>query len=55
MRDVFRLDGDRLARVDFGEDKPSSYFALSSADGILWSIGPKDIMAFDGQLWTRID
>lgn len=52
---VFRLDGDRLTRVDFGTDPPSSCSALSSADGVLWSIGPKDVMAFDGQSWTRID
>jgi hypothetical protein len=23
-------------------------------DGVLWSIGPKDIARFDGQAWVRI-
>ncbi len=55
MREVFMLDGNELNPIDFGKDKPSSCFALSSADGVLWSIGAKDIMAYDGQEWTRID
>jgi hypothetical protein len=55
MRGLFRLEGDRLARVDFGADRPSSCFALSAADGVLWSIGAKDVMSFDGKQWTRID
>jgi len=55
MRQVFRLDGNDLAPVDFGEDRPSSCFSLSAADGVLWSTGSKDIMAFDGKKWERID
>ena len=55
MNDVYRLEGDKLMRLDFGEDKPSSFLTLSAADGVLWSIGPKDVMSFDGKAWTRID
>jgi len=55
MRRVFRLKDNRLERVDFGADRPSSCFALSAADGVLWSIGAKDVMSFDGRQWARID
>jgi hypothetical protein len=55
MRTVYQLEGDQLEVIDFREDIPSSCFHLSTADGVLWSIGSKDVMAFDGQNWTRID
>lgn len=55
MQEVFRLDDDTLSKMDFGKDIPSSCFALSAADGVLWSIGAKDVMAFDGTEWSRID
>ncbi len=51
---LFELAGDRLELVPFGEDKPSSCYHLASADGVLWSIGAKDVMAFDGAAWSRI-
>jgi hypothetical protein len=28
--------------------------AVDAVDGVLWSIGPKDIARFDGQMWERI-
>lgn len=28
---------------------------MSAADGVLWSFGAKDIMAFDGKKWARVD
>ncbi|MNG31651.1 hypothetical protein D3C84_1174960 [compost metagenome] len=55
MHGLFTLDQDKLLAVDFGEDSPNSCYHLSAADGVLWSIGGKDIMAFDGNNWTRID
>lgn len=55
MYGLFTLDQDKLLAVDFGEDAPNSCYHLSAADGVLWSIGGKDIMAFDGNNWTRID
>lgn len=55
MRAVYQLVGNGLKPVDFGHDKPSSCFALSTADSVMWSIGAKDVMAFDGKQWTRID
>ncbi|RSZ57275.1 hypothetical protein HF313_10990 [Massilia atriviolacea] len=52
---VYRLDGGQLREIDFGADRPATCYGLSAADGVLWSIGPKDIMAFDGDTWSRID
>jgi hypothetical protein len=50
---VYRLEGDKLKPVDFGDDVPRTCYHLSAADGIMWSIGPKDVMQFDGSNWTR--
>lgn len=55
LRGLYTLQGDNLVAVDFGEDTPASYYHLSVADGVLWSFGAKDIMAFDGHTWQRID
>ncbi|MCL6702021.1 hypothetical protein [Pseudomonas sp. T1.Ur] len=50
---VYRLEGDTLKPVDFGDDAPGTCYHLSAADGIMWSIGPKDVMEFDGSNWKR--
>ncbi len=55
MQAVYTLEGETLQRVDMEADVPVTCFHLSAADGVLWSIGPKDVMAFDGTVWTRID
>ncbi|OPA84754.1 hypothetical protein BFW86_23670 [Pseudomonas fluorescens] len=50
---VYRLEDGKLKPVDFGDDVPLTCYHLSAADGIMWSIGPKDVMQFDGSTWTR--
>jgi hypothetical protein len=60
MKDVFWLseeaDGDYLNNVEWtNDDKPSTCLRLSAADGVMWSIGAKDVLSFDGTTWTRID
>lgn len=55
MNEVMVLDGDRLLLMNMGKDRPKTCFHLSTADGVLWSIGAKDIMSYDGNIWTRID
>lgn len=55
LRELFTLSAGEIVPVDFGEDVPGSCYHLSASDGVLWSFGAKDMMAFDGQTWTRID
>jgi hypothetical protein len=55
MRFIYVLENGQLIPVDFGEDVPLTCFHLSAANGVLWSIGAKDLMAFDGVSWTRLD
>jgi hypothetical protein len=55
MRAVYTLEQDGLRQVDMQADDPITCFHLSSAEDTLWSIGSKDVMAFDGTAWTRID
>ena len=47
-------DKDELKLVKFGSDRPKSCYKLSTRDGVMWSIGPKDVMSFNGKKWTRI-
>lgn len=54
MSMVYRLKGQNLEPVNFGEDPPRTTYQLSAAKDVLWSIGEKDIMSFDGKRWTRI-
>jgi len=60
MKDVFWLseeaDGDYLNDVAWtNDDKPATCLRLTAADGVMWSIGAKDVLSFDGKTWTRID
>ncbi|MGX1174929.1 hypothetical protein [Pseudomonas sp. R151218B TE3479] len=50
---VYRLEDGKLIPIDFGDDAPRTCYHLSAADGIMWSIGPKDVMEFDGANWKR--
>jgi hypothetical protein len=54
MSHVYRLDGENLELVNFGDDPPTTCYHLSAAEGVMWSIGTKDVMSFDGANWTRI-
>jgi hypothetical protein len=54
--EVYKLNKQfSLTPVNFGSDVPSSCFHLSESNGVLWSVGKKDIMSFDGNKWYRID
>ena len=55
---VYRLEEGKLLPVDFGDEAVRTCYHLSAADGIMWSIGAKDVMEFDGSNWkpvVRID
>ena len=51
---VYTLAKHKLKPATFGKDIPGTAYHLHSADGVLWSIGAKDIMAFNGRRWSRI-
>ena len=54
MSFVYRLKNGGLDLVDFGDDTPGTCYHLSTAKDVMWSIGAKDVMKFDGKTWTRI-
>jgi hypothetical protein len=54
MSKVYELVKGNLEAVSFGRDPPMTCNLLSAADGIMWSIGGKDVMEFDGNKWQRI-
>jgi len=45
----------RVVRVKTGlAPEPKRFSNIDHADGVLWSVGLKDIVRFDGTAWTRI-
>jgi len=57
LKGVFRLTPNlTLELVVMGEGDPATTaYHLSAADGILMSVGAKDVIVFDGKVWTRIE
>jgi hypothetical protein len=56
MSKIYTL-GDRggLVRVNTGVDAPRTCYRLTSADGVMWSVGPQDIFSFNGTAWARVE
>ncbi len=53
---LFTLEeSNSLKIVNMGDDIPSSCYHVSTGDGMLLSVGRKDVMIFDGEEWERID
>jgi hypothetical protein len=51
---IYELKDGAPMPFDFGRgDYPRTYH-LSATDGIMGSIGAKDIFEYDGKAWTRI-
>lgn len=55
LSSLYTLAGNELVSVRFGLEKPSTFNILSANDGVLWVIGEKDIMEYDGKEWSRIN
>jgi hypothetical protein len=51
---LLQIENDIVGLVNFGEDSPSTCHRLTSADGMLWSVGAEDVFSFDGTAWQRV-
>lgn len=51
---VYELNDNQLSRIDFGYKKEITCFHLTAKDGLMWSIGSKDLLEFNGSKWERI-
>ncbi len=53
---LFTFHNGRLDRVTTGLTPDiDDIHTVTSADGVLWTVGFRDILCFDGKTWTRID
>lgn len=53
---LFAFDGKKIAEVHTGlTPELQDANVVDAVDGVLWSIGQKDIARFDGSTWTRVD
>jgi hypothetical protein len=55
-RGLFRFMDGRLERVRTGlRPEIEDVFHVEAADGVLWTVGQRDVTRYDGQRWERID
>ncbi|MEY8689202.1 MAG: hypothetical protein AB9M53_04885 [Leptothrix sp. (in: b-proteobacteria)] len=54
-RELLTFDGKTLDAADFGADEPETFYKLATGDGVLCSVGAKDVMLHDGQRWIRLE
>jgi hypothetical protein len=55
MDNLYTLGKSGLQTVNLGKDRPKTCYDLVTGAGMLWSVGAKDVVSFDGRRWTRID
>lgn len=55
IANLYKLRGSALLEVDFGVVFPPSCYSLTSAEGVLWSIGRDHVASFDGTDWEIYD
>ncbi|MET0067808.1 MAG: hypothetical protein ABW076_15795 [Candidatus Thiodiazotropha sp.] len=48
------VEGDEIVPLDVGLDRAITTHKLSAREGLLWSVGEKDILMFDGQRWQEV-
>ncbi len=52
---LYTLDANRLVPVSFGAMGPVTGYNLSTAQGVMWSVGKADVASFDGTTWQKYD
>jgi hypothetical protein len=55
MTALFTLEGNTLVPVDFGDVITPTCYSLTTAEGVLWSVGRDDVASFDGTTWRRYE
>jgi len=55
MRGIYTVQDDAIIPVSINLDDVTSFFWLAKTEGILWSVGANDVIAFDGESWGRVD
>ncbi|MES9941138.1 MAG: hypothetical protein ABW104_18945 [Candidatus Thiodiazotropha sp. 6PLUC2] len=48
------VDGEEIVPLDVGLKKAITTNRLFTKEGLLWSVGEKDILVFDGEAWREI-
>lgn len=48
---LYALKDRQLEAIDLGELEASTFFDLTEAEGVLWSVGSHDLLAYDGTEW----
>jgi hypothetical protein len=51
---LFQIRNDVVEPVDFGADAPATCHRLTSAQGVMWSVGAEDVFSFDSTTWQRV-
>jgi hypothetical protein len=54
FRRLFRIREDQIEAVSVAPERPRTFYQLSAADDVMWSIGETDVLSFDGLSWTRV-
>jgi len=55
-RGLFTFDGRRLSRVSCGlEPELDDVHSIQAVDDVLWVLGSKDLLRYDGKRWERIE
>lgn len=53
MSALYTLKGNSLLPVDMGKKTEITCYSLTTAEGVLWSIGQDNAFSFDGSKWQR--
>ena len=51
---LYCIEDGKASIVDLGEIGANSFGVLTMNAGVLWSIGEKDVLSYDGLSWARI-
>lgn len=54
LRFMYELTDDGLEQLEFYDIQASSFGVLAAGGGLLWSLGEKDLISFDGSKWIRL-